>query len=63
MRYIVVNDRHPREDACCGFCCEPIGEGYVRELGTRILYCDHTHYSAHVESSVLAIEYHARQVS
>lgn len=63
MAFMIVNDRQPRADAYCGFCCEPIVDGYIREIGTRILYCCYEHYRAHVQSAVLAIEHHPRLVS
>lgn len=51
MLYLVVNDRtlphlhnFPRR---CSFCCEPIVEGYVRELATRLPYCSAEHLRAH----------------
>jgi hypothetical protein len=28
-------------------CCEPIGESYLRELATRLSYCDHQCYAGH----------------
>ena len=33
MRFVLVNGRRPRAESFCALCCEPIGEGYVRELG------------------------------
>jgi len=62
MRFILVNDRRPRQDAYCALCCEKIGETYVREIQTRLLYCDHLCHAGHVKGAVLALEYHARQV-
>jgi hypothetical protein len=63
MRFVVVTDRTPRTDAYCALCCEKIAESYVREIGTRLIYCDHLCYGGHVKVAVLALEYHARQVS
>jgi hypothetical protein len=40
MKFLLVNDRQPRNDAYCVLCCEPITESYVREVQTRLLYCD-----------------------
>ena len=63
MKFLLVNDRQPRNDAYCVLCCEPITESYVREVQTRLLYCDPRCFGGHVKMAVLAIEYKARQVS
>jgi hypothetical protein len=44
MRFVLVNGRTPREQSLCTWCCEPIGESYLRELVTRLSYCDHRCY-------------------
>jgi hypothetical protein len=56
MRYICVSGRIPKGlPRFCAFCLTAIGDkGYVRELSTRILYCDHLCLGAH---TTLAIEY------
>lgn len=63
MKFVLVNDRTPRTDSYCALCCEKIGESYVREIGTRLLYCCAKHYTGHVNVAVLALEHHARSVS
>jgi hypothetical protein len=63
MKFLLVNDRQPREDAYCTLCTEKVTESYVREIGTRLMYCDHQCYGGHVKVAVLALEYHARHVS
>ncbi len=35
---IIVNDREPRAELDCSVCGKKIGQGYTRDLGTRILY-------------------------
>ncbi len=63
MKFVLVNGRLPAQDSHCALCCEKIEETYVREIQTRLLYCDHRCYGGHVKVAVLALEYHARQVS
>jgi hypothetical protein len=60
MKFVLVNDRHPREDAWCPICAEKIGDTYVREVQTRLLYCDSQCYRGAVKVAVLALEHHAR---
>jgi hypothetical protein len=38
-RFIIVNDRVPREGATCVTCGGKIERGYVRETRTRLFYC------------------------
>jgi hypothetical protein len=40
MKFILVNGRKPRLQLFCAACCEPIRDGYVRSIGTRLTYCD-----------------------
>jgi hypothetical protein len=44
MKFVVVNGRTPSPQSFCALCCEPIGESYLRELTTRLSYCDHECY-------------------
>jgi hypothetical protein len=61
MHYVLVNGRTPRPQSFCALCCEPIGESYVREIATRLSYCDHECYVVdHRKVSVSALQYHAR---
>jgi hypothetical protein len=39
MEFVLVNGRTPRPQSFCVLCCEPIGESYLREIGTRLSYC------------------------
>ncbi len=56
MRFVWVSDRVPKGlPRFCAYCCGKIGEaGYLRELGTRIIYCGSTCYTDHCN---LAISY------
>ena len=44
MRFVLVNGRTPREKSFCPMCCEPIGESYLREIATRLSYCNRECY-------------------
>ena len=39
-RFVLVNDRVPREGTNCALCGRKIEKGYVRESQTRLLYCE-----------------------
>jgi hypothetical protein len=58
MRFILVNGRTPCPQSFCVLCCEPIGTSYLREIGTRLSYCDHNCYADHCRSAVLVLEHH-----
>jgi hypothetical protein len=60
MRFVVVNGRTPCPQAFCVLCCEPIGASYLREIDTRLSYCDHDCDAEHCRSAVLVFENHAR---
>ena len=44
MKFVLVNGRIPRTQSLCALCCEPIGESYLRDIVTRLLYCNHKCY-------------------
>ena len=60
MRFVLVNGRTPSPQTFCVLCCEPIGANYLREIGTRLSYCDHDCYADHCQSAILAFEDRAR---
>jgi hypothetical protein len=62
VRFVLVNGRTPYPKSFCALCCKPIGASYLREIETRISYCDDKCYAEHCESAVLAIEYHAMSI-
>jgi hypothetical protein len=47
MKFILINGRTPHVEAFCALCCEPIGVTYLREIATRLSYCDHNCYVGH----------------
>jgi hypothetical protein len=59
MRFILVNGRTPCRQSGCTLCGKPIGANYLREIATRLPYCDRDCYADHCEGAILAIESHA----
>ena len=60
MKFALVNDRTPGKQSSCVLCGEPIGTGYLREIGTGVFYCDHDCYAEHCRSAVMALANFAR---
>ncbi len=60
MKFVLVNGRTPRPQSFCASCREPIGESYLRELTTRLSYCDHTCYANHCKVAIPALQKLAR---
>jgi hypothetical protein len=58
MRFVLVNGRTPRPQSFCALCCEPIGENYLREIATRLSYCDRKCYLGRA-GIVPALQYHS----
>src|SRR4051812_29345447 len=58
--FVLVNGRTPRPQTFCAMCCEPIGENYLREIATRLSYCDHECYLDSCKGAVPALQHHAR---
>lgn len=56
MRYILVNGRNPRGEGECAFCKTNLGQAYVRDLSTGIVYHSHFCLETHVVSSIVLIE-------
>ena len=50
MKFILVNGRTPIRTTFCLQCCEKINGNYVREIRTRLPYCDYQCYARHVIS-------------
>jgi len=57
MRFVVVNGRTPRPQSFCAACCEAIGENYLREIATRLSYCDCDCYAATCEKAARVRRY------
>jgi hypothetical protein len=63
MRFVLVNERIPRANACCALCCASIERGYVRDQHTRLLYCDAQCFAEHEKTAMPATVRNARKVS
>jgi hypothetical protein len=59
MKFVLVTGRTLRTQSLCALCCEPIGESYLRDIVTRLPYCNHECYVDHCKAPVLALQYHA----
>jgi hypothetical protein len=59
MKFVLVNGRTPRPQSFCALCCEAIAESYVREIATRLSYCDQRCYLGHSKLSA-PVQKHAR---
>ena len=59
MRFILVNGRMPCRQSLCTQCGKQIGANYLREIATRLPYCDTDCYADHCEGAVRALENHA----
>jgi hypothetical protein len=51
MQFVLVNERSPRPESSCALCCETIGESYLRELTTRLPYCNYECYLGYCKLS------------
>ena len=52
MKFVLVNGRTPRPHSFCVLGGEPIGMSYLREIGTRLPYCDRNCYAEYGKSTV-----------
>lgn len=59
MRCVVVNGARLKAAATCAHCGNQVDASYVREVSTRIVYCDFRCYCAAVETSLRALGYRA----
>ena len=62
-RFVLVNERVPREHAHCAMCCARIERGYVRDPNTRLVYCDAQCFGQHIRMSTPAAAGFSRRVS
>ena len=61
MRFVLVNGRTPRPLSLCVECAQPIGESYLREFGSRQVYCDYNCYATvHSKPTTALIRTRAR---
>jgi hypothetical protein len=59
-RFVLVNERMPRNDTQCALCGGTIEKGYIRDLRTRLIYCDTQCFAGGAYS---VTKNHARKVS
>jgi hypothetical protein len=55
MRCVVVNGAHLKAETSCAHCGDKIGQSYVREIGSRLIYCDFQCYRAAVENALAVL--------
>jgi hypothetical protein len=60
MRFVLVNGRTPCQRSLCVMCDRPIAAGYLREVGTRLAYCNQDCYADHCKIAVLLLENQSR---
>ncbi len=53
MRCIVVNGAQLKAEAVCAHCGKKIADGYVREFGSRLVYCDYRCYGVAAKTSIV----------
>ena len=63
MRFVLVNERSPRQDAHCAVCSARIDRGYVRDAQTRLLFCDAQCFAEIEEAGNSVRQRDARRVS
>ena len=62
-KFVLVNDRTPRNDACCFVCCRPIEQGYLREARMRLLFCSTECFGVYEQPAKLIADHRTRQAS
>jgi hypothetical protein len=62
-RFVLVNDRVPRGDAFCALCSSKIEKSYVRELQTRLLYCDTQCFAGWAHEAAAVVKNRGRKAS
>ena len=60
-RFVLVNDRLPRNDANCALCSTKIESGYVREPQTNLVYCDPQCFAGHETMAMQTLQHKARR--
>ena len=55
MRFALANGTSPRPDSFCVMCEARIGASYLREVATKLIYCDQDCYADHSRSAARAL--------
>jgi hypothetical protein len=56
MKFVLVNGRSPRPQSSCTTCGEPIRLTYLREIDTRMAFCDHDCYALRYKGVIPGLE-------
>lgn len=57
MHCVLVNKAKLKAPTLCAHCGKEISESYVREVGSRLIYCDFRCYSVAVQTSIEVLGY------
>ena len=60
MKFVLVNGRSPRPQSFCAQCRKPIGQGYLRDIATRLSYCDQKCYAGARTVALPALKFQAK---
>jgi len=60
MRCVLVNGARLKIDTHCSCCRRQISDSYVREIGTRLIYCGHDCYCQAVGAPTVTPQYRAQ---
>ena len=63
IRFIIVNDRMPRQAAICATCGRDISSGYVRASQRRLLYCRSECVTEDAIAEMISVKSRNRNVS
>ena len=61
--FVLVNNRVPRDEQHCAVCGSAIERGYVRDLRTRLIYCDAQCFAGWAHATTSVSKNHGRKVS
>jgi hypothetical protein len=61
--FVLVNNRVPRGEQHCAVCGSAIERGYVRDLRTRLIYCDAQCFAGWAHATTSVSKNHGRKVS
>ena len=59
MRCVIVSGARLKAEASCAHCGHAVGEGYVRDIRNRVIYCDFACYRVAVGMPPAAFEQRA----
>ena len=62
-RFVLVNGRVPRADEHCALCGGIVERSYVRDLHTRLIYCDTQCFAGWTRLATPVVEIRGRKVS